>query len=149
MNISENKIKAALRRHGYKLTRQRLSVIEAAMSSRDSLTPADLHHKLRKDHPEIGLVTVYRTLGLLNELGLLCKIHTSGDCHSCTIGAPERHHHLICSDCGKVTDFNCRSMAELEKNLAKETGFIIKDHLLEFTGYCRDCKGRKENETAG
>lgn len=149
MKISENKVKTALRRHGYKLTPQRLSVIEAALSSKDSLTPAALYDKLHKDHPEIGLVTIYRTLGLLGKLGLLCKIHTSGDCHSCTIGAPERHHHLICSGCGKVVDFSCRSMEQLEKNLAKETGFVIKEHLLEFTGYCRDCKRRRQNEIAG
>ena len=147
MKITETKVKTALRQHGYKLTRQRLSVIEAAISSKDGLTPADLYNKLHKDYPNIGLVTVYRTLGLLDELGLLCKLHTGGDCHACTIGAPERHHHLICSGCGKVIDFSCRSMAELEKNLAKETGFAIKDHLLEFTGYCRNCKARKENET--
>jgi Fur family ferric uptake transcriptional regulator len=138
--ITETKVKSALRRRGYKLTRQRLSVIEAVISSKDSLTPAALYQKLHRDYPEIGLVTVYRTLGLLDELGLLCKIHTSGDCHTCTIGAPERHHHLICSGCGKIANFSCRSMAELERKLAKETGFAIKDHLLEFTGYCQSCR---------
>ena len=42
--------------------------------------------------------------------------------------------------CGKVIDFSCRRMAELEGNLAEETGFTIKDHLLEFTGYCQNCR---------
>ena len=140
MKITETKVKTALRQHGYKLTRQRLSVIKAAISSRDSLTPAALYGKLHQDHPDIGLVTVYRTLGLLDNLGLLCKLHTGSDCHTCTIGTPERHHHLICSGCGKVIDFSCHSMAELEGNLAKETGFTIKDHLLEFTGYCQNCR---------
>ena len=148
MKISESKIKTALRRHGYKLTPQRLSVIEAAISSGNSLTPAELYHKLHRQHPEIGLVTVYRTLGLLDELGLLCKLH-SGDCHGRTIGSPERHHHLVCSGCGKVVDFPCRNLAELESSLASQTGFDINGHLLEFTGYCRDCKGRNQNETAG
>jgi Fur family ferric uptake transcriptional regulator len=103
--ITETKVKTALRQHGYKLTRQRLSIIETAMSSKDGLTPADLYSKLHEDHPEIGLVTVYRTLGLLDELGLLCKLHAGGDCHARTIGAPGRHHHLICSGCGKVVSF--------------------------------------------
>lgn len=140
MKITETKVKTALRRHGYKLTRQRRSVISAVISSENRLTPTALYHKLHQDYPDIGLVTVYRTLGLLDNLGLLCKLHTGGDCHTCTIGTPERHHHLICSVCGKVIDFSCHSMAELEGNLAKETGFAIKDHLLEFTGYCQSCR---------
>ena len=140
MKITEARVRATLRRHGYKLTRQRRSVIKAVVSSKDRLTPAALYNKLHQDYPEIGLVTVYRTLGLLDNLGLLCKLHTSSGCHTCTIGTPERHHHLICSGCGKVIDFPCRSMAELEGNLAEETGFTIKDHLLEFTGYCQNCR---------
>ncbi len=140
MKTSEARVRATLRRHGYKLTRQRLSVIKAVVSSKDRLTPTALYNKLHQDYPDIGLVTVYRTLGLLDNLGLLCKLHTSGDCHARTIGTPERHHHLICSGCGKVIDFSCRTMAELEGNLAEETGFAIKDHLLEFTGYCQNCR---------
>lgn len=149
MKINKTRVKTALRRHGYKLTPQRLSIIEAAISSNNSLTPAALYDRLHHDHPDIGLVTVYRTLGLLDNLGLLCKLHTSNDCHARTISVPGRHHHLICSGCGKVVDFPCHSMAELESNLAKETGFTIKDHLLEFTGYCQSCKRRKDNETTG
>ncbi len=140
MKITEARVKATLRRYGYKLTRQRRSIIKAVVSSEDRLTPAALYNKLHQDYPDIGLVTVYRTLGLLDNLGFLCKLHTGGDCHACTIGTPEPHHHLICSGCGKVIDFFCRSMAELEGNLAEETGFTIKDHLLEFTGYCQNCR---------
>jgi len=65
MKITETKVKTALRRHGYKLTRQRRSVIKAVISSDNRLTPAALYHKLHQDYPDIGLVTVYRTLGTL------------------------------------------------------------------------------------
>ena len=140
MKITEARVRATLRRRGYKLTRQRRSVIKAVVSGEERLTPAALYNKLHQDYPDIGLVTVYRTLELLGNLGLLCKLHTGGDCHARTIGTPGRHHHLICSGCGKVIDFSCHSMAELEVNLAKETGFAIKDHLLEFTGYCQNCR---------
>jgi len=140
MRFSEKKIATILRQHGYKFTPQRWAVIQAIASSQDHLTPADIYNKVHQEHPKIGLVTVYRTLGLLDNLGLLCKLHTGGDCHALTIGTPECHHHLICSGCGKVIDFSCRRMAELEGNLAEETGFTIKDHLLEFTGYCQNCR---------
>ena len=79
MKISETKVKTALRRHGYKLTSQRLSIIKAVVSSKYRLTPAALYNKLHQDYPDIGLVTVYRTLGLLDNLGFLCKLHTGAD----------------------------------------------------------------------
>jgi len=140
MRLSERKVKAELRQHGYKLTQQRRSVIKAVVSSKDHLTPAALYHKLHQGYPEIGLVTVYRTLGILDSLGLICKLHAGGNCHSCTIGTQERHHHLICSDCGTVVDFSCHNLAELEGNLTEETGFAIEDHLLEFIGHCQNCQ---------
>jgi Fur family ferric uptake transcriptional regulator len=140
MRLTEGKVKAALKQNGYKLTQQRRSVIKAVVSSRDRLTPADLYNNLHQDHPNIGLVTVYRTLGILDGLGLICKVHASGNCHSCTIGTTERHHHLICSNCGKVIDFSCSNLTELKNKLSRETGFDIEDHLLEFVGHCRNCQ---------
>jgi Fur family ferric uptake transcriptional regulator len=140
MRLTEGIVKATLKQNGYKLTRQRRSVIKAMVSSRDHLTPADLYHNLHQDHPDIGLVTVYRTLGILDRLGLICKVHAGGNCHACTIGAPERHHHMICSDCGRVIDFSCSNLTELENKLTKETGFAIEDHLLEFVGHCQNCR---------
>jgi len=146
IKLSEDRIKTALRQRHYKLTRQRLSIINELMSSRDFMTPADLYNKLHTDHPDIGMVTVYRTLDMLDKLGLTCKVHAGGDCHSYKINTVERHHHLLCSGCGAVINFSCyeKELAGLEDKIAAETGFDIKGHMLEFTGYCRKCKGGKK-----
>lgn len=145
IKLTEDRIKTALRQRHYKLTRQRLLIINEFMSSQDFITPADLYNKLRPDHPSIGMVTVYRTLDMLDKLGLACKVHAGGDCHSYKINTVERHHHLLCSGCGAVTNFNCyeKELAELEGKIAAETGFAIKNHVLEFTGYCRKCRQDK------
>jgi Fe2+ or Zn2+ uptake regulation protein len=79
-------------------------------------------------------------LNILAELGLICEVRTGEDTRS-YVGSPPRHHdHLICSDCGKVVDFTGCNVAALEDRLAKETGFAIELHHLEFVGHCRNCQ---------
>ena len=140
MRLTERKIAATLRQHGYKLTPQRIAVIRTIASTQDHLTPAAIYEKVHQDHPGIGLVTIYRTLDILAKLELICELHAGGSCHSYTIGASGHHHHLICSNCGGVTDFTGYDLAELEQRLSRETGFEIEEHLLEFVGRCQNCQ---------
>ena len=145
MKPSDRSIIIALRRRGHKLTPQRRVVIHALTSSPDHLTPAAIFERVSQEHPGIGLVTVYRTLKLLAELGLICELHTGDNCPSYTAGTPQHHHHLICSGCGTVVDFTGaniieHSLSTLEARLSHESGFRIDDHLLEFTGLCRVCQ---------
>ena len=141
MIISEKKITTILRQHGYKLTPQRRGVIRAIASSQDHLTPAAIYEKVHQDHPKIGLVTIYRTLEILTKLGLICEVHVGGSCRSYLMRRPSgHHHHLVCSDCGKVIDFADCDLNELEQRLSRETGFKMERHLLEFLGCCPACQ---------
>ena len=140
MRLTERKIAATLRQHGYKLTPQRRSVIRTIASSQDHLTPAAIYQKVHQDQPSIGLVTIYRTLDILAKLELICELHAGGSCHSYTIGARGHHHHLICSNCGEVTDFAGYDLTQLEQRLSRQTGFEIEGHLLEFIGLCQNCQ---------
>jgi Fur family ferric uptake transcriptional regulator len=148
MVYTEKKIEHELRQHGYKITPQRRTVINAIIQSHEHLTPAAIHEKVCREHPGIGLVTIYRTLEMLTGLGLICEMHAGGSCRSYLMRRPaEHHHHLICSDCGTVIDFTDCDLGELERRLTKETSFKINGHLLEFLGQCRSC--RRQKETAG
>ena len=140
MRLTERRIAAALREHGYKLTPQRRVVIGAIAASPDHLTPADLYQKVHQAHPAIGLTTIYRTLEILARLELICELHAGGSGRSYTTGTREHHHHLICSICGAVVDFSGHHLSRLEARLSRETGFEIEGHLLEFTGRCRNCQ---------
>ena len=88
----------------------------------------------------LPLVTIYRTLEILTELALICKLHAGGVCRSYTLSTPQHHHHLICSNCGIVIDFTGHDLSELEQNLSKESGFRIDGHLFEFFGLCQVCQ---------
>ena len=118
MVYTEKRIETALRQHGYKITPQRRMIIKAIIDTHEHLTPAAIHERICRDNPGIGLVTIYRTLEILAELGLICEMHAGGSCRSYLVRRPsEHHHHLICSDCGTVIDFIDCDLDELERRL--------------------------------
>jgi Fur family ferric uptake transcriptional regulator len=141
MQLTEKKILAILRQRGYKLTPQRRAVLNVIARSENHLVPADIYERVHQEHRNIGRVTVYRTLAIFSELGLICEVHI-GDKHRSYLlrRLSEHHHHLICSDCGKVVDFTACELDGLEQRLSAETGFEIESHLLDFVGRCPDCE---------
>ncbi|MDY6911610.1 MAG: Fur family transcriptional regulator [Chloroflexota bacterium] len=140
MRPTGRNITSILSRNGYKLTAQRRAVLDVIVDSQEHLTPAAVHERVWRDHPGIGLVTVYRTLEMLSEIGLICRVHRGGKSRSYTLAPLGHHHHLICSQCGAVADFTDCDLGKLEQRLAQETGFEIEGHLLQFTGRCQDCQ---------
>jgi Fur family ferric uptake transcriptional regulator len=140
MNLPE--IVNCLHDNGHKVTPQRLVIIKTVTESVEMLTPSALYEKVKAIDPEVGEVTVYRTLNILEDLGLVCTVHTENNIHS-YIGCPSEHHdHLICSDCGKVVNFTNCNLNMLSKRLSVETGFDITDHRLEFHGRCEKCTNK-------
>ncbi len=139
MRLTEKKVVGTLRQHGYKVTPQRRVVIRAIASTQDHLTPAAIYERVHRERPDIGLVTVYRTLEILAGLKLICVLYAGGSCRSYTVSAPGHHHHLICSNCGVVVDFAC-DLGEVQQELSQESGFRIDSHVLEFSGLCQACR---------
>ena len=143
MIFTEKKLATILKQGGYRLTPQRRKVLSVIALCHEHLTPAAIYERVHHEDPSIGLVTIYRTLDLLTKLGLICEIHVGGNCRSYLMSRPpEHHHHLICSECGTVTNFTNCNLSELEQRLSRETGFEIDNHLLEFLGQCRDCQNK-------
>jgi Fur family ferric uptake transcriptional regulator len=141
MKFTENKVMGMLRRSGFKITRQRLQVINAIVLNHEHLTPTALHKMVQQAYPGIGRVTIYRTLDILAKLGLICEVHADGSCRSYLLKSNSKHHHhLLCSRCGIVVDFSDCELVELKNDLSRRTGFTIEGHLLEFSGVCPKCQ---------
>lgn len=141
--LSREHTLARLRKSGYKATPQRMAVLRAIASSQGHLTPAAIYQKVRKEHPRIGLVTVYRTLNIFAGLGLICRVR-AGENDWGYVGSPLEHHdHVICSGCGKVVDFTGCNLGALGQRLCRETGFTIEEHHLEFVGTCQECQEKQ------
>ena len=146
MKLTANKIAGILRRKGYRLTPQRHAVLNVIAASHDHLTPGEICSRVQQKHPGIGLVTVYRIINLLTELKLVCRINLDGGNPGYLMRRPtEPHHHLVCSHCGVVVDFNCCEFTSLEERLAQETGFNIDNHILEVRGLCPACQASVAN----
>ena len=141
MYLSENKIASVIRQHGYKITPQRRAILKIILKATDHLTPAAIYRKASEQYTNISLVTTYRTLDLLSGLGLLCRVHSEGNCHNYLLKKQtQHHHHLVCSGCGTVLNLTNCELNEQHEKLSIETGFEIVSHLLEFRGRCPSCR---------
>ena len=129
-----------MRAHGYKLTAQRLAVLEVLKNDDPHLTPAEVYERGKALLPGLGLTTVYRTLEVLARLGFLHRPRMGDSAvkySTCTDG---HHSHLICSECGLVVELKECHAHEVAQRLMEETAFRIDSHLLEFLGLCPDCR---------
>jgi len=86
------------------------------------------------------MVTIYRNLKLLVQVGMVCELQSGQNEHCYTRYRGAHHHHLICQACARVIDVGSCDISSLESDLAKKTGFDIREHRLEFYGLCRHCQ---------
>ena len=140
MRPTEKKLLLLVSKNGYKLTSQRKAVLSAIAGSHEHLTSADVYQRAKQINSTVGLVTVYRTMELLSNMGMICRVHDGGKSRSYTLAPSGHHHHMVCSECGVVADFANCDLGELEKRLSTETGFEINGHTLEFSGRCSSCR---------
>jgi len=127
-----------LRAHGYKVTPARSAVLDTLQGDHEHFDPSTILERAKSSYPAIGRATVYRTLEMLTQIGVLRPIY-SGQNTVEFIWAEGGHHHLICSDCGEVVEFEDCLAGEMTGRIEAEYGFKIRSHLLEFYGLCRAC----------
>ncbi len=139
-DISLEEIVQALRQEGYRLTRPRLAVLQVLQENDGYLSPTEIHEHGRALHPSLGLVTVYRTLEMLDELGLARRVHGRGNCHGYARANSASGHYLLCHQCGQVIEFPCEGMEEIIEAVRQRSGFTVEEHLLELVGLCPACQ---------
>jgi len=126
--------------NGHRLTFARQVVIETLVNSGGHITADQLAESVRTLAPQVGRMTVYRTLDLLCELGGVRPIFQgTGAAHYVLLHGGS-HHHLICNLCHKVIEFDHCGAGSLIDQLSHQYGFEIHSHLLEFHGLCADCQ---------
>ena len=125
---------------GVRTTAQRATVLAELAAERDDVTAQELHERLRARGERLGLATVYRTLRLLAEAGVVDALsHHAGELCYRWCG-DEHHHHLLCSECHRVVELvDCELDPWLER-VSREHGFVTTGHRLEVSGVCPDCR---------
>lgn len=135
--------KELMKEAGFKLTDQRMLVFEClARFKDDHMTTEQIHQKLRDSNEDIGIATVYRTLLLFDELGIVQKldIDDSGTRYELVDElAGHHHHHLICKNCGNVEEVKIDLLNEVENKISETHEFDIENHDLNFYGLCKEC----------
>jgi Fur family ferric uptake transcriptional regulator len=134
-------LREQLRRDGNRLTRPRQAIARVLAEAENALTPDEVHARAAGACPGISLVTVYRTLDLLTELGRVRRVHLGASCHAYARREREHGHHVICRDCQTVVEFpGTEDLSSLFRRVARRTGFRVEDHLLELIGLCPGCQ---------
>ena len=140
MKDSDRKI---LRQAEKRITPQRMLILETMREAGGHLHADEIYSLARQKAPRLSLSTVYRTLAMLKEAGLVDELHLGEEHHHYEIRG-EGHHHLICQGCGKVVEFECPFSQELLRDLGKEHDFEITGVRLDLTGYCAECQQKSQ-----
>ncbi|MCH3958460.1 MAG: transcriptional repressor [Selenomonas sp.] len=138
-------LKQRLQSRQHKMTPQRQTVLQVFLDHPgEHLSAEDVHGILRQGQSEIGLATVYRSLELLSELGILQKVEFGDGCSRYEVNTTDpsehHHHHLICTKCGKVTEFEDDLLENLETDIHDKLGFRVENHQVKFYGVCKECQ---------
>ena len=155
MNSTEamEKLKERIKDKKYKLTTQRQTILQAFLDAEENhLCAEDVYILVKKVAPEIGLATIYRTLDLFTELDRLKRLDFGDGRNRYELnneGLAHFHHHLICTKCGVVKEFEDDLLETLETIIEKKLNFKTLDHQLKVYGYCSDCRALVEEEKEG
>jgi Fur family transcriptional regulator, peroxide stress response regulator len=124
---------------GPPLTRQRSVVLQVVQATEAHLTASEVYEAARKLQPTISFATVYNSLRFLKEAGLLREI-TFGNAASRYDRETARHDHAMCSECGKLVDFDLPETVELLRAAARRSRFKAQSVHLTLVGLCPDCR---------
>lgn len=143
----ERSIAALCKEFGLRLTSPRRIIMQVLFDSSDHPDAVELHRRVTAIEPTISLATVYRTVNLLRDKGVLER-HTFGDGRARYEAAPREHHdHLINVETGDVIEFQSQEIERLQEEIARRHGFAIVSHKLEI--YVRPLKKQKGRDHSG
>ena len=128
----------ALNVTGMRATSQRALILE--IIRHEHLDADEIYRQARIRQPRLSLSTVYRTLRMFKELGLVEELHFDEAHHHYEVKPSSEHHHLVCLGCGEVVEFKCPLSPKMERDIAREKGFEVTGVEIRMTGYCSKCR---------
>jgi Fur family ferric uptake transcriptional regulator len=138
-----NGIQDSLRERGVRLTRQRRILLDLIDHSGKHLDAESLYQLAKEKDPRLNRVTVYRTLKLLKEGGLVDELdlaHFEGEKHYYETRLKQEHAHIICLRCGRVEEFFGEQLQAVRGQVQSQFGFEIAFARTEIGGYCSHCQ---------
>ena len=130
----------SLQEKGYRLTPQRIMVVDALHSVESHISAEEIFAKLKEKYPYANISTVYRTLDLLKELGLAAEIEVGDGISRYHAREHSKHHHLICNKCGKAMELPEADLQPLAVSLLTDHKFKADVRHLAIFGLCSKCQ---------
>jgi Fur family ferric uptake transcriptional regulator len=130
----------ALEDAGVRLTGPRREVAKLIEARDGHFTAADLVADAHAHRQRIGRATVFRSLELLSSLGVIERLDLPSGEHAYIGCEPEHHHHVVCSSCGRSSDFDDADLSAVVEGVGHRTGYRIDTHRLELFGLCSRCQ---------
>ena len=132
---------SALRTSGYRLTRQRQLVWDTLRRSRRHLSADAIRSALGKQEQTVDLATVYRSLDVLERLGLI-RSSRLGERQYFEVAEPGEHYHLVCDECGTANHIEGEDLAPVLAHITREHRFAVRSADLIVHGWCEKCQGK-------
>jgi Fur family ferric uptake transcriptional regulator len=138
--------KQLLKVNGLKFTIQREVILEMLYNSDEHLTPEGLHHLIQQKHPELntGIATVYRTLSLLESSDMVTSLSFGAQGKKYELGAKDHHDHVICTQCGSITEFVDEQIEQRQREITEALGFVMQEHSMQIYGICKNCQNNSK-----
>ena len=137
----------ALRLKGHRLTPQRLIVLSIIASGDGHMGVDEVFQATKKAYPYMDIATVYRTLHLFKELGVVTEVAIGDRLHFELNDPDGHHHHMVCRACNGAFNLSPHYLVGFRHTLNKEFGFEPDLEHFAVTGVCADCQDAKANET--
>ena len=144
MREKEINIADEFKKHGLKLTHQRLAVYQALLKNKEHPSVDDLYQSIRGDYPMLSRNTIYTTLETLKGLGLITEVNPW---HKARFDSNvEVHHHVVCTECKRIDDIQDRDLNDIPIPDSIKGQYSGLSHKVEFFGICPSCFQNQASE---
>ncbi|ARR02142.1 MULTISPECIES: Fur family transcriptional regulator [Campylobacter] len=139
------RFKRVLRDNGLKYTKQREVLLQTLYNNSEHFTPEQLYLYIKERYPglNVGIATVYRSLNLLEESGMVTSISFGAQGKKFELANKPHHDHMICRQCGVIVEFEDQIIEKRQLAIAKEHGFKLTGHIMQLYGVCGECNKQK------
>jgi Fur family peroxide stress response transcriptional regulator len=135
----------SLRNQGFRITPQRVAIVQFMMNTDSHPSAEDLHNAIKKKYPMVSIATVYKTLELLNKIGVVKELSfPDGARYDANT---DTHVNVVCLNCGKIEDISEeKSLETIEFDVARKSKYKILGRRFELYGYCDECQSKMSGQ---
>jgi Fur family transcriptional regulator, ferric uptake regulator len=133
-------LETTLQTSGRRLTGQRRLIVDLIREHGGHLDANELYRLARRHNPRLSLATIYRTLALLRDLGLVDEVHLGEEHHHYELKPVLEHGHMVCLGCGTVLEFSSSLLTRLKSEVEQAYAFTVTEAQVDLSGYCTACR---------